>query len=63
MTGSAPLSIADHFGSLTDPRQHHVDHLLLEMITIAICGVICGADNWVEIEQFGQELDRLLIQP
>ena len=54
MTGSAPLSIADHFGSLTDPRQHHVDHLLLEMITIAICGVICGADNWVEIEQFGQ---------
>ena len=54
MTPSVPLSIADHFGSLKDPRQHQVDHFLLEIITIAICGVICGADNWVEIEQFGQ---------
>ena len=24
------------------------------MLAIAICAVICGADGWVEIQQFGQ---------
>jgi predicted transposase YbfD/YdcC len=47
-------TIAEHFGQVTDPRQHQVDHLLIEMITIALCGVICGADSWVEIEEFGK---------
>jgi len=28
--------------------------LYLEIITIAICGVICGADSWVEIAEFGE---------
>ena len=28
-------------------------HELLDSIVITICGVICGADNWVEIEEFG----------
>ena len=31
-------------------RRHH----LLDIITIAICGVICGADSWVDIELFGK---------
>lgn len=54
MTQSIGCSIADHFGQVQDPRQHDVDHLLLEIITIAICGVICGADSWVEIAEFGE---------
>jgi predicted transposase YbfD/YdcC len=29
-------------------------HQLLDIITIALCGVICGADGWVEIEAFGK---------
>lgn len=53
MTQNRGASIADHFKQVQDPRQHDVDHLLLEIITIAICGVICGADNWVEIAEFG----------
>jgi predicted transposase YbfD/YdcC len=28
-------------------------HELLDILVIAICGVICGADGWVSIEQFG----------
>lgn len=39
---------------MQDPRQHDVNHLLLAIITIASCGVICGADSWVEIAEFGE---------
>ncbi len=29
-------------------------------MTIAICGVICGADSWVELEQFGKSKEEWL---
>ena len=29
------------------------EHLLIDIITIAICAIICGADTWVGIETFG----------
>jgi predicted transposase YbfD/YdcC len=29
-------------------------HSLAAILTIALCAVICGADSWVEVEQFGQ---------
>ena len=29
-------------------------HELLDIIVITLCAVICGADNWVEIEEFGK---------
>ena len=39
---------------LVDPRAERAKrHELLDIIVITICGVICGADNWVEIEEFG----------
>jgi predicted transposase YbfD/YdcC len=60
MTPTIRSSIAEHFGQVNDPRQHDVDHLLIEIITIAICGVICGADNWVEVEEFGQAKEKWL---
>jgi len=61
MTQSPKCSIADHFGSLKDPRMGRmVDHYLIEIITIAICGVICGADDWVAIEEFGREKEQWL---
>lgn len=45
-----------HFSEVTDPRVERTrDHLLLDIIVIAVCGVICGADNWVEIEAWGRE--------
>jgi predicted transposase YbfD/YdcC len=43
-----------HFAEVTDPRNgHNVRHSLLNIITIAVCGVIGGADNWVDVEMFG----------
>lgn len=46
--------IAEHFGQVKDPRQHQVDHLLIDIITIALCAVVCGADSWVEVEEYGK---------
>jgi len=60
MTQKIGGSIADHFRQVKDPRQHDVDHLLLEMITIAICAVVCGADSWVEVAEFGQAKEKWL---
>lgn len=48
-------SIVTHFGKVKDPRINRTKlHELLDIIIIAICGVICGADNWVDIELFGR---------
>jgi predicted transposase YbfD/YdcC len=47
-------SIHQHFGGLTDPRIDRCKrHQLLDILVIAICAVICGADDWVEVETFG----------
>ena len=47
-------SLATHFAALDDPRIDRTKHhRLLDIIVIAVCGVSCGADSWVEIEEFG----------
>ena len=48
-------SIMECFGRLEDPRIGRCKrHQLLDIITIAICAVICGADSWVHAEMFGR---------
>jgi hypothetical protein len=38
-----------------DPRMERTKmHRLRDIIILAICGVICGAEGWVEIEEFGK---------
>lgn len=50
-----PTSIIDHFGDLEDPRRAQgTRHRLLDIIVIAICAVICGADGWQDVETFGR---------
>lgn len=47
-------SLLLHFASLEDPRvEYLVEHHLLDIIALTICGVICGADSWVDIEAYG----------
>lgn len=54
MDAQDPTGISQHFADLDDPRvDRSKRHGLTEIITIALCGVICGAESWVEIEQFG----------
>jgi predicted transposase YbfD/YdcC len=46
--------IARFFDGLDDPRVDRTKrHELVDMIFIAICAVICGADGWVQVELFG----------
>ncbi|MEO0598602.1 MAG: ISAs1 family transposase [Chloroflexota bacterium] len=48
-------SIENCFGDLPDPRvKGRCDHHLLDIIMIAICGVLCGANSWVGIETVGK---------
>jgi predicted transposase YbfD/YdcC len=48
-------SIRTHFAPLTDPRVERTKrHDLLDIIVIAMCAVICGADGWVDVEEFGK---------
>lgn len=48
-------SIIHHFSSIEDPRvDRQKKHQLQDIFFIALCAVICGADNWVAIEEFGK---------
>ena len=52
-------SVMDHFQDLEDPRiERSKRHGLLDIITIAICAVICGADSWVFVEMFGKSKEE-----
>jgi predicted transposase YbfD/YdcC len=47
-------AIEEHFSQVTDPRKDRTkEHKLIDIIAIAICAVICGAEGWTDIESFG----------
>jgi predicted transposase YbfD/YdcC len=48
-----PGSIKSHFSNITDPRKVNKRHHFIDIITIAICAVVCNADSWQHIEVFG----------
>lgn len=55
------VSLTEHFSALEDPRSDlGKRHRLLDIIVVAICAVICGADDWVEVELFGQSKKQWL---
>src|SRR5712692_4441056 len=52
MPQRAKASIIEHFGVVEDPRiERHKQHKLLDIIVIAICAVICGAEGWVAVAE------------
>jgi len=46
-------TIIKHFSGLEEPRCDNKRHLLLDIIVIAICAAICGANSWTDVELFG----------
>jgi predicted transposase YbfD/YdcC len=48
------LSISKHFSDIDDPRKYNIRHKLIDIIAIAVCGIVCGAENWVDVEQYGK---------
>jgi predicted transposase YbfD/YdcC len=48
-------SIVEHFAAVDDPRvEGKREHLLIDILVIAICAVVCGANDWVAVETFGK---------
>ena len=51
---AAPLSLIEHFSDCEDPRRDlGKDHLLIDIIVIGILAVICGANDFVGMAEFG----------
>lgn len=50
-----PASLFSYFSELKDPRDlSKTNHHLRDIVTIAICAVISGADGWNEVESYGE---------
>lgn len=55
--------ILAHFRGLRDPRVARTrEHNLLDIVAIAICSVICGADSWTDMAAFGRAKEAWLRQ-
>ena len=53
--------IVEHFSQLDDPRDGRAKrHNLIDVITIAVCAVICGANGWTDVELFGKSKQKWL---
>lgn len=63
---TSPRAIQTYFRNVKDPRRCP-QHLLIDIIVIAICAVLCGANDWQQIVTFGQQrrvwLQRFLALP
>jgi len=56
-----PHSLLEHFSDLPDPRVSRTQrHLLLDILTISLCALICGADDFVAVARFGQAKEAWL---
>jgi predicted transposase YbfD/YdcC len=53
MDGQATGGILRFFMDLPDPRASNSIHKLHDILVMALCAVICGADGWAEVEVFG----------
>jgi predicted transposase YbfD/YdcC len=53
MSSITSARIEDHFVDLTDPRRRKVTYPLINVVTITLCAVICGADDFVSIAAWG----------
>lgn len=55
MTERPTSTIDEHFKNVEDPRVSYlVIHPLINIMTIALCAIIAGADNWTEVATFGE---------
>ena len=53
--------ISEHFSCVTDPRMTNKSmHHLNDIISITICAVLSGADDWTEVELYGQTKKKWL---
>ena len=56
MSAQSPCdTIRECFSPIKEPRiDRNKKHLLIDILTIAICAVVSGADDWVAVAEFGR---------
>ena len=54
MSSNPSPRIDHHFASLTDPRRAKVTHPLINIVTIALCATIAGADEFVAMANWAR---------
>lgn len=55
MDVNAPGGLLRAFAGLEDPRMNRTKkHNLSDILVLAICAVICGADGWTQVAKFGR---------
>jgi predicted transposase YbfD/YdcC len=56
-------ALLDHVAQLPDPRrEHRRRHKLSDILVMAVCAVLCGAESFPAIEDFGHEREAWLQQ-
>ncbi len=61
MASPSAANLTKHFANLTDPRVERTkEHLLLDILVIAICAILAGADGCVAVEAFGLAKEKWL---
>ena len=50
------MTLSEAFSGLQDPRTGPAQrHDLREMILMALCAVLCGADSWVDVAEWAED--------
>lgn len=60
MASRLGVRVEEHFGELTDPRRREVTHPLLNLVTMALCAVLSGADDFVAIARWAEKKQEWL---
>jgi len=53
-------TIIEHFAELEDPRRYNRRHYLEDILVIAVCAAIAGADGWTDVALFGKSKETWL---
>lgn len=55
------MTLTEAFSGLPDPRTGPAKrHDLVEMILMALCAILCGADSWVEVAEWAEDNEEWL---
>ena len=60
MSARKSAAIEEYFADVTDPRRRQGTYPLINFLVIAVCAVICGADDFVAIAEFGRAKRKFL---
>lgn len=61
MEREAVITLVERMVTLSDPRVlGRCDHDLVDIVVLALCAVMCGADGWDDIEEWGKEKEEWL---